>query len=93
VFQDRFSNFNLRKPVSRFTAAIRNLKKRIPNQNPEMQSLKSEFEADALDSKTEKPHLQFSFSIATLEIRISDLHPRFLDAKSDFQGKVLNSSL
>jgi hypothetical protein len=41
VFQDRFSNFNLRKPVSRFTAAIANLKKRIPNQNPEMQGPKS----------------------------------------------------
>jgi hypothetical protein len=86
VFQDCFSNFNLRKPVSRFTAAIRNLKKRIPNQNPEMQSLKSEFEAYALDSKTENPHFQLSFSIATLVIGISGLHRQFLDWKSGFKG-------
>jgi len=85
-FKTAFANFRLGKPVSRFAAAIANLKKRIPNQNPEMQGSKSEFEAYALDSKTENPHFQLPFSIATLEIRISGLHPQFLDLKSGFQG-------
>jgi hypothetical protein len=51
-----------------------------------MQSLKSEFEAYTLDSKTENPHFQLSFSIATLVIGISGLHRQFLDWKSGFKG-------